>query len=111
MAKSATQTDKDVTLTFEVDGKEQTVTGDYLLVSVGRRPNTDLIGLNNTDVKLTDRGLIEVDDSYATPSIRYAPPSSEPITPPPTIIKCLGTSGSDKAPVESISFWSFCRKC
>ena len=59
MAKSATQTDKDVTLTFEVDGKEQTVTGDYLLVSVGRRPNTDLIGLNNTDVKLTDRGLIE----------------------------------------------------
>ncbi len=37
MAKSATQTDKDVTLTFEVDGKEQTVTGDYLLVSVGRR--------------------------------------------------------------------------
>ena len=36
------------------------------------------------------------------PSIRYAPPSSEPITPPPTIIKCLGTSGSDKAPVESI---------
>lgn len=66
MAKSATQTDKDVTLTFEVDGKEQTVTGDYLLVSVGRRPNTDLIGLNNTDVKLTDRGLIEVDDSYAT---------------------------------------------
>ncbi|MFC4651674.1 dihydrolipoyl dehydrogenase [Lactococcus nasutitermitis] len=66
MAKSATQTDKDVTLTFEVDGKEQSVTGDYLLVSVGRRPNTDLIGLNNTDVKLTDRGLIEVDDSYKT---------------------------------------------
>jgi dihydrolipoamide dehydrogenase len=66
MAKSATQTDKEVTLTFEVDGKEQTVTGDYLLVSVGRRPNTDLIGLNNTDVKLTDRGIIEVDDSYKT---------------------------------------------
>ncbi|PCR99139.1 dihydrolipoyl dehydrogenase [Lactococcus fujiensis] len=66
MAKSAVQTDKDVTLTFEVDGKEQTVTGDYLLVSVGRRPNTDLLGLNNTDVKMTDRGLIEVTDSYET---------------------------------------------
>ena len=66
MAKSAVQTDKDVTLTFEVDGKEQTVTGDYLLVSVGRKPNTDLIGLNNTDIKLTDRGLIEVNDSYQT---------------------------------------------
>ncbi|GAB2024577.1 dihydrolipoyl dehydrogenase [Lactovum odontotermitis] len=65
-AVSAVQTDKDVTLTFEVDGKEQTVTGDYLLVSVGRRPNTDTIGLNNTDVKLLDKGLIEVDDSYKT---------------------------------------------
>lgn len=66
MAKSAVQTDKDVTLTFEVDGKEQTVTGDYLLVSVGRRPNTDTLGLNNTDVKMTDRGVIEVDESFRT---------------------------------------------
>ncbi|HEY0221260.1 dihydrolipoyl dehydrogenase [Lactovum miscens] len=65
-AISAVQTDKDVTLTFEVDGKEQTVTGDYLLVAVGRRANTDLIGLNNTDIKMLDRGLIEVDDSYKT---------------------------------------------
>ncbi|MDR0200516.1 MAG: dihydrolipoyl dehydrogenase [Streptococcaceae bacterium] len=65
-AISAEQTGKDVTLTFEVDGKTQTVTGDYLLVSVGRRANTDSLGLNNTDVKLTDRGLIEVDESYKT---------------------------------------------
>ncbi|MFV0556693.1 MAG: dihydrolipoyl dehydrogenase [Lactovum sp.] len=66
MAKSASQTDDEVTLTFEVDGKEQTVTGDYLLVSVGRRPNTDSLGLNNTDVKVSDRGIIEVDESYKT---------------------------------------------
>ncbi|MBM7617416.1 dihydrolipoamide dehydrogenase [Weissella uvarum] len=65
-AKSATQTDDDVTLTFEVDGQEQTVTGDYLLVSVGRRPNTDALGLNNTDVKTDDRGLVEVDDQMQT---------------------------------------------
>ncbi|GBG96858.1 dihydrolipoyl dehydrogenase [Lactococcus termiticola] len=63
-AISAEQTDKDVTLTFEQNGETKTVTGDYLLVSVGRKPNTDLLGLNNTDVKLTDRGLIEVSDSY-----------------------------------------------
>lgn len=62
-AKSALQTDEDVAVTFESDGKEQTVTGDYLLVSVGRRPNTDDIGLNNTNVKLNDHGLIEVDDT------------------------------------------------
>jgi dihydrolipoamide dehydrogenase len=65
-AKSATQTDKDVTLTFEVDGKEQTVTGDYLLVSVGRRANTDTLGLNNTDVKVGERGMIEIDDAMRT---------------------------------------------
>lgn len=66
MAKSAAQTDKDVTLTFDVNGEEKTVTGDYLLVSVGRRPNTDALGLNNTDVKVTDRGLIEVDEAKRT---------------------------------------------
>ncbi len=65
-AKSASQTEKDVTVTFEADGKEQTVDGDYLLVSVGRRPNTDNIGLNNTNVKLTDRGLVEIDDTMKT---------------------------------------------
>lgn len=66
MAKSATQTKKDVTLTFEVDGKEQTVTSDYLLVSVGRRPNTDNLNLNNTNVKMDERGFLEIDDSMRT---------------------------------------------
>lgn len=65
-AKSAVQTDDDVTLTFEVDGKEQTVTGDYLLVSVGRKANTDTLGLNNTDIKIGDHGLLAVDDSMQT---------------------------------------------
>ena len=66
MAKSATQTDQDVTLTFEVDGQEQTVTGDYLLVSVGRKANTDTLGLNNTDIKQGEHGLLETDDSMRT---------------------------------------------
>ncbi|GAK31236.1 dihydrolipoamide dehydrogenase [Weissella oryzae SG25] len=66
MAKSASQTADEVTLTFEVDGAEQTVTGDYLLVSVGRRPNTDSLGLNNTDIKLSEHNLIEVDAAKRT---------------------------------------------
>lgn len=65
-AVEANQTDKDVTVTYEVDGTTKKVTGDYCLVSVGRRPNTDQIGLNNTDVKLDKRGLIEVSDSMQT---------------------------------------------
>lgn len=66
MAKSAQQTDQDVSLTYEVDGEEHTITGDYLLVAVGRRANTDRLGLNNTDIKLSDRGLIEIADTMQT---------------------------------------------
>lgn len=66
MAKSAQQTDQDVSLTYEVDGEEHTITGDYLLVAVGRRANTDGLGLNNTDIKLSDRGLIEIADTMQT---------------------------------------------
>lgn len=65
-AKSAVQTADHVTLNYEVDGKEQSVTGDYLLVAVGRRANTDTIGLNNTDVKLTERGVIDVSENMQT---------------------------------------------
>ncbi|MGN7456902.1 dihydrolipoyl dehydrogenase [Paenibacillus pasadenensis] len=66
-AKSAEQTDKDVTVTYTVDGKEQTVTADYLLVTVGRRPNTDgELGLDLINIKMTDRGLVEVNDEGRT---------------------------------------------
>ncbi len=65
-AVEANQTDKDVTVTYEADGTTKTVTGDYCLVSVGRRPNTDQLGLNNTNIKLSKRGLIEVNDSMQT---------------------------------------------
>lgn len=62
MAKSAEQTDKDVTVTYEVDGKEETVTSDYVLVTVGRRPNTDDLGLEHAGVELDERGLVKVDE-------------------------------------------------
>ncbi|CAM3867634.1 dihydrolipoyl dehydrogenase [Cohnella lubricantis] len=67
LAKSAEQTDKDVTVTYEVNGETKSVTADYLLVTVGRRPNTDgELGLDLIGMKLTDRGLIEVDDQCRT---------------------------------------------
>lgn len=66
-AQSAEQTDKNVTVTFTVGGEEKKVTADYLLVTVGRRPNTDgELGLDLIDLKMTDRGLIEVDDQCRT---------------------------------------------
>lgn len=71
MAKSAVDNGKDVTVTYEANGKEESITADYVLVSVGRRANTDDMGLESTGVKMLDRGLIEVDEQCRTsvPSI------------------------------------------
>ncbi len=66
-AKGAEQTDKDVTVTYTVGDKEEKVTADYLLVTVGRRPNTDgELGLDLINLKMTDRGLVEVDGQCRT---------------------------------------------
>ncbi|KQO00679.1 dihydrolipoyl dehydrogenase [Paenibacillus sp. Leaf72] len=67
LAQSAEQTDNDVTLTYKVGDKEEKVTADYLLVTVGRRPNTDGdLGLELANIKVGERGLIEVDDQCRT---------------------------------------------
>ncbi|CAH1214372.1 Dihydrolipoyl dehydrogenase [Paenibacillus allorhizoplanae] len=67
LAQSCTKTDNDVTVTFTVKGEEKQVTADYVLVTVGRRPNTDgELGLDLINLKMTDRGLIEVDKQGRT---------------------------------------------
>ena len=47
------------------DGKEEELQAEKLLVAVGRKPNTEKIGLENTKVKL-DRGFIQVDSHQQT---------------------------------------------
>src|SRR5699024_12783532 len=66
MAKSVKQTDKKATVTYEVNGKEETIDSDYVLVSVGRRPNTDDLGLELAGIKTNDKGLIEADEQGHT---------------------------------------------
>ncbi|MFL2135059.1 dihydrolipoyl dehydrogenase [Ruoffia sp. FAM 24228] len=66
MAKEAVDNGDSVTVKFEVNGKEEELNADYVLVSVGRRPNTDEMGLELAGVKMTDRGLIEVDNQGRT---------------------------------------------
>ena len=39
---------------------------DYVLVTVGRRPNTDELGLEELGLKFADRGLLEVDKQSRT---------------------------------------------
>jgi dihydrolipoamide dehydrogenase len=58
---------KTVTVQAE-DKKGQTITleGDYALVSVGRRPYTDGLNADKAGVKISDRGMVEVNDHLQT---------------------------------------------
>ncbi|WP_341216025.1 dihydrolipoyl dehydrogenase [uncultured Wocania sp.] len=47
-------------------GEEVAFTGDYCLVSVGRRPYTDGLNAEAAGVKLNDRGQVEVNDHLQT---------------------------------------------
>lgn len=65
-AKGVEESDSGVVVTYEAKGEEQKVEADYVLVTVGRRPNTDEIGLAEMGIKMSDRGLIEVDKQCRT---------------------------------------------
>jgi pyruvate/2-oxoglutarate dehydrogenase complex dihydrolipoamide dehydrogenase (E3) component len=45
---------------------EPIVIGSHVLLAVGRRPNTDDLGLDNTGIEVDARGYIKVDDRLAT---------------------------------------------
>lgn len=44
------------------------IKGSHLLLATGRRPNTDDLGLDNTEIETDDRGFFEVDDQLQTTS-------------------------------------------
>lgn len=66
MAKKASVSNDGVIVEYEVDGKTQTIETDYVLVSIGRKPNTQELGLARIGVKMDERGLIEVDKTGKT---------------------------------------------
>ncbi|EGM52253.1 oxidoreductase family protein [Ligilactobacillus salivarius GJ-24] len=55
-----------VEIIYEINGKKQTVKADKLLVATGRKPVTENLGLENTDIELDERGAIKVDDYLRT---------------------------------------------
>lgn len=59
---------KKVTLTTEPakGGEEEKIEADVVLVSIGRRPYTENLGLEEVGVKLDDRGRIETDGHLRT---------------------------------------------
>ncbi len=66
MAKKADVKGDKVTVTYEVDGEEKTVKADYVAVTVGRRPNTDKVGLDAAGVEVDEKGLVKVNETGQT---------------------------------------------
>jgi dihydrolipoamide dehydrogenase len=65
-AENIRKTGHSVQLTLTTkEGKQEELEVEKLLVAVGRKPNTDKIGLENTKVEL-DRGFIKVDKNQQT---------------------------------------------
>lgn len=65
-AKSVEETETGVKVTYEAKGEEKTIEADYVLVTVGRRPNTDEMGLEELGIKFEDKGIIAVDKQCRT---------------------------------------------
>ncbi len=68
--QKAEVTGAQVTLTLEVDGKQETVVADKVLMAAGRAVNTEEIGLDKVGVTLTDRGFIKIDPTTLETSVK-----------------------------------------
>ena len=57
-----------LTLTIEksAGSDEQTITASHVLVSIGRRPNTDGLALDKAGLAVNQRGQIEIDHEFRT---------------------------------------------
>ncbi|MEM7722464.1 MAG: dihydrolipoyl dehydrogenase [Pseudomonadota bacterium] len=62
----ATKTKAKVTYKLRKDDSEATVDADVVLVSTGRKPYTDGLGLGKLGIEMTDRGQIKTDSHWAT---------------------------------------------
>ncbi|EST52428.1 dihydrolipoamide dehydrogenase [Brevibacillus panacihumi W25] len=66
LAQGMEETENGVIVKAEVKGEQQQIEAEYVLVTVGRRPNTDELGLREVGINLTDRGLVVVDKQGRT---------------------------------------------
>ena len=65
MVKQVDAGKQGVTVVVAVDGKEETLTADQILVAIGVAPNSENLGLEEAGVKL-DRGFIQVNEFMQT---------------------------------------------
>ena len=64
--KSSSLTNKGISLQIESNGKESIVNADRVLVSVGRAPCTDNLGIDDLGIDKDEKGRVLVDSCYKT---------------------------------------------
>ncbi|WNS77013.1 dihydrolipoyl dehydrogenase [Bacillus sp. DTU_2020_1000418_1_SI_GHA_SEK_038] len=99
LAKGVEENENGVTIKFEVKGEEKSIEADYVFVMVGRRPNTDELGLEQVGIEMTDRGVIKTDKQCRT-NIRNIYAIGDVIEGPPLAHKA---SYEGKIAAEAIS--------
>ncbi len=57
---------KQIKVEFEIDGQKREELYDRVLVAVGRVPNSEDLGLENTKIQLDDKGFIKVNEKQQT---------------------------------------------
>lgn len=65
-AKGQKKTKDGYEVTVEVNGKEEVIKADKIIVTVGRRPNGDQMNLKAAGIKVDDRGFVVVDAQRRT---------------------------------------------
>ncbi len=65
-AKGIERQGKALAVKIEVEGKEQAIDCDKVLVAVGFRPNSEGLGLDSVGVKTSPKGFVEVDERFQT---------------------------------------------
>ena len=58
--------DNNIAVTVETSGTRSQVAGSHVLLAIGRRPNTDDLGLDKAGIVTDERGYIQVDDQLRT---------------------------------------------
>jgi pyruvate/2-oxoglutarate dehydrogenase complex dihydrolipoamide dehydrogenase (E3) component len=56
----------EIALSLDIEGKTKHLVGTHLLLAVGRRPNTDDLGLRQAGITTDEHGYIQVDDRLQT---------------------------------------------
>lgn len=66
LAKGVEENENGVVVKYEVKGEVKTIEADYVFVMVGRRPNTDELGIEQVGIEMTDRGIVKTDKQCRT---------------------------------------------